>query len=282
MLQKPVSGLSDVEVMDKYQSLQSLNERNNRAAGIIQDYATNHAIADVTIGVVGTFIPIPGLATAALLGAVAMQFPIYQSLAGKLATIYTLKPDNVTIAYAVTATTLGGVNLIAMDYATEFGTDFLKEAVNDLLSHTALGVVGSAIPFIGGAIAAGLDAAIAATMTWTVGSMTAIYFQNGQQWLGSKKKTFEVARNMVGTLSPEIDGRVDLKSISHRFPEIHERQVQALERWIEVMQDSNSALTKEQIRSKLIDRNIPRNIVDDAVRNKFGMGLGTNGGPRAS
>ena len=70
--------------------------------------------------------------------------------------------------------------------AAEFGMEFLKEIATDLLVEGGFGFLLSALPVVGIAASAALDMSIAATMTWRVGTMTSIYFQNGHRWVENR------------------------------------------------------------------------------------------------
>jgi uncharacterized protein (DUF697 family) len=52
-------------------------------------------------------------------------------------------------------------------------------------------------PFVGGLVGAALDYVIATAMTWRVGTMVAIYYQNGGKWVGDRKHTLELAKDMT-------------------------------------------------------------------------------------
>ena len=149
----------------------NLSARNREAEKIIKDYATGHVKLDVAIGLAG-LIPVPGAGTASLVAAIAAQSPlVYQPMSRKLAAVFCATPNDVTNGMIKDTAVLGG----KADIAIAFATDFMAEIAKELLPELGAGLALSAIPFFGGIAAAALDATVAATLTWRVGTMVAIY-----------------------------------------------------------------------------------------------------------
>lgn len=168
-----------------------LEQRNKAAHQVITSYAVKHAAMDVGIGLAG-LIPIPGAATAALISAILAQAPlVYRPMTRELATIYNSSPDAHTDKMVTETVEMGAL--------ADVGVEFIKEIATDLISEAAAGLALTAIPFVGGLLAAGLDATIAATLTWRVGTMIAAYYQNGGEWIKSRKNTYSVASETVGS-----------------------------------------------------------------------------------
>ncbi|MGC2110089.1 MAG: hypothetical protein WA655_11275 [Candidatus Korobacteraceae bacterium] len=225
-----------------------LEERNRLAENLIGEYQTRHGLMDVGIGLAGLF---PGGGIPALMVAIGLQAPvIYQPLASKLAAVYLATPNELSTAQndivaRVTAETA------AVDLAGEFGSEFLVQIAGELLTELGVGTAASLIPIIGGFIAAGLDWEIATRMTKRVGYMVAIYFQNGASWVGSKKKTYEMARTMRG----DLDSVRDISPVRRELL----RNVRAM---ISMMRE---AMNVDQIRKALRKQGVPDDLIDEAL-----------------
>jgi hypothetical protein len=99
------------------------------------------------IGLVG-LIPIPGIATVALISAMLAQAPlIYGPMTRELAVLYNASPDSQTSKMVMETVELGAL--------ADVGVEFLKEIASDLSSEAAAGLALTAIPFLGGILAAG-------------------------------------------------------------------------------------------------------------------------------
>lgn len=227
-----------------------LHDRNQAAQDVIDNYVTAHAGVDVLLGLAG-FIPIPGAAAAALVAAIGLQAPVfYQPLARKLAKIYTASPDQLEAAQD---DIVGGVvvQTVIADLVADFGIEFMGMIAGEVLAELGFGAaVGIWIPVIGGFIAAGLDLAIATTMTNRVGRMVAIYFQNGGEWVGSKKATYELAK-----------GLTDLSEVQ-RIDTVRESTLAGIRQMIDMMR---LGMTTEQIRVALRSKGIPDDLIDEAL-----------------
>ena len=241
-------------------TMRGLASRNAHAQDVIEGYAKRHAGMDVAVGIVGL---IPGMAIPALVGAIAAQGPIvYQPMARDLAQVYLSDSDK-----SVSKITLEGTaKTSALDIASEFGTEFMMEIGHEIVMEAGLGVLGSlCVPVLGGIVGAALDYLIANTMTWRVGTMLSIYFQNGATWLESRQETYEKAKELTGGISHTVreiiktkedhkSARVDLSEIASRVPEVEESQIRALKPFIQMMR---SAMTRRQISSALSGQGVP-------------------------
>lgn len=240
-------------------SLFNLSERNRQAEQVIRDYARGHAAADIGIGLIGTIIP--GATIPALIASIAGQAPlVYQPMSKQLASIYSATPDQVTNRIVVESAVIGGLS----DLAAELASEFMGEIALELLQEAGFGIVASAIPFIGGIVAASLDATIAATLTWRVGTMVAIYHQNGG-WIEDRHTTFQRAKSMVGGLSPATDNRVNLDDIPLKNQEVMDKQTAVVKELISMMLSISAG--KEQIHTALLERKIPQRVIEVAMRN---------------
>ncbi|ADW70239.1 hypothetical protein [Granulicella tundricola] len=248
-------------------TLSDLASRNLQAKAIIRKFAQRHAVMDVAIGAAGFW----GLAVPALLVAIAAQAPIiYQPMAKELAAIYNVEPDGNTGLVVSTGVIVGGV----ADIAGEFSTEFIGMIAAELITEAGFGVVAGFIPFIGGVVGAALDYIIATAMTWRVGTMVSIYYQNGGKWVGSRKNTYALAKEMTGGLNfgledlaakftgakkPELN--VNFDEIPVKIPQVRDTQTQAAKQMLGVLL---KVVTSSQARSALRDKGFPEFIIDAA------------------
>lgn len=227
----------------------------------------------MAVGLLGL---VPFLAVPALGAAIAAQSPlIYQPMARELGAIYTVEEDAVDkpsdIGQIVAAET---VHTSVLDVSAEFGTEFMMHMAHELLVEAGLGVLaGLCVPVLGGAVGAALDYLIANMMTWRVGTMVSMYYQNNGNWLGSREKTFELAKRETGgigtSMSQILDAkkhnrsvRVDLGSLRSRFSEISQSQMRAVKPIIEMMR---SAMSNDQVKQALRSKGIPIDIIEGAL-----------------
>ena len=194
--------------------------RNGRAETIIASYARAHAWIDVGVGAIGTFIPaaaLPGLGACVL-----AQYPlVYRPLSRKLTAIYTdplhdgaqqagptgwARAVSVEGAMALNPQNSPGLQQI---YNLEIFLELAREYANEV----GIGFALSLLPVIGGICGAVYDAKAATTMTWRVGTMISLFFQNGSDWIGDRKRTLEMAKEIVGPVSMKNAGRVKLDDV---------------------------------------------------------------------
>jgi hypothetical protein len=250
-------------------TLSQLGQRNEMAKVAIKKYSDRHALMDVAIGAAGFF----GLAIPALVAAIAAQAPvIYQPLARELEQIYNATADEETQAIIRDNVVIGGI----ADIAGEFSTEFMLSIATELLTEAGLGTAVALVPFIGGVVGAALDYIIATAMTWRVGTMVSIYYQNGGTWVKDRKNTFKLATEMTGgikfgladltsrfTSSNRPDMDVDLNQIPRRIPEVFEAQVRNLRPLISMLMQLGGS---GKVREILIARGIPPVVIDAALR----------------
>jgi hypothetical protein len=160
---------------------------------IVERYSKRHMKMDVAIGVAGI---VPGLATASIIGAIAVQGPlVYQPMVREIGKVFEAgfgEPDR---RIAAEGNLLGAT----YDLAAEFGVSFLKESTRELITEHGIALGLSWIPFVGGIVAAGLDVVIARKMTRLVGAMAVLYYENERAWLGSRKKTRAIVLTSLKT-----------------------------------------------------------------------------------
>jgi uncharacterized protein (DUF697 family) len=259
-----------------YNTLSRLETRNDLARAAIKKWADRHAAMDVGIGAAGLF----GLAIPALVLAIGAQAPvIYQPCARELAQIYNSPVDEETGSIVIENIVFTG----AADIAADFGMEFIQFVASELLTEAGFGAALGFIPIVGGIFGATLDYVIATAMTWRVGTMVAIYYQNGGTWVKNRKYTFELAKEMVGgvsfgikDLAARFSGRnrqqleVDFTSIQ-KIPEVFHSQVRNLRPVVTMML---KALTIPQVRELLRAQGIPVSLIE-AVLNLATVGRAT-------
>ena len=232
-----------------------LSERNRQAEKIIKDYALGHAAADVAAGILGTFIPGGGFLS--MVASIAAQAPlVYQPMSQKLASVYRQSPDRVTQGIVQEAAIAGA----GLDIMSEFAVEFMTSIAGDLIGELGMGGLATLLPFVGGIAAAGLDAVIAATLTWRVGTMVSIYFQHGGCWIGSQRSTYDRAKTMVG--HPSLSARVNLDNVPGANREILDEQMKFVKQLVFMM---HPIASHGQIRTALADRGVPAHLVDQAL-----------------
>lgn len=254
-----------------------LADRNRRAAEIIQSYAVLHAGTDALLGL-GGFLPLPGAAPASMIVALGAQIPIYRSLAGVLSGIYETPEDTISRRYLYGGMALDTALTVAADAATQaasdlasqFGMAFLAEIGSHLLGEMLLGFCGSFVPILGGFLSMGLDVAIAATMTWRVGTMISIYYQNGGRWVRSRKETYPIAKRLTGGLSVKTVDRVDLNKIPKAAPEVFNHLVEQLMQFVQTHKEVGTP--REKVHEMLVRKAFPRELIDEAINRVMGKG----------
>ncbi|MFZ0771389.1 MAG: hypothetical protein WCA49_17215 [Candidatus Sulfotelmatobacter sp.] len=269
-----MSDTQQYEELSLATTLMHLEDRNARAQEIIQSYSRLHAGMDVAVGLAGL---LPGAAIPALIAAIAAQSPIiYQPMARDLAAVYTVDEDYISQNIEQVRGVLKNAALQTgfLDVASEFGTEFIMQIGGELLTEAGLGIMASlCVPVLGGAIGAALDYLIANMMTWRVGIMVSIYYQNGGDWLSSRHETFEEAKRMTGGIATSVgevldakkrerNVRVDLNSLRTKIPQIAELQVRSVKGIIDMMRD---AMSNDQIRAALLGKGIPVDIIEKAL-----------------
>lgn len=245
--------------------------RNRLANQVINNYATGHATMDVIIGAAGLLVP--GGGVAAMLVSLAAQAPvIYNPMVKSLARIYSATPDQFTTGL-VTSTTIAGSafdvgdEILAEALSTEFGQEFLLSILHEIWPELGVGTLLSFIPFAGGFIAAGLDATLAATLTWRVGITTILYFMNGEEWVGgSKANTLQKAKQVIGVMSPKTNNRVNLNDLANSVPETKKKALAGIKQQINVLKRANNTISKSEIRHILTSEGVNASLVDEALQ----------------
>jgi uncharacterized protein (DUF697 family) len=214
--------------------LYNLADKNTSAEQIIKEYAEKHVKMDIGVGPVSL---IPGVGRVGIPFAIAAQTRlIYQPMAQDLAAVYLRDTDSDTDKLA----NIAPVATVALEFSQEFTLEFLMEQAQELVTEVGLGILATCIPFVGVLAGGTLDYLIAQMMTWRVGTMTSIYFQNGAEWVGNRKSTMEIAKDLTGAIHVSItelmfqsgrdkakskDVRVDLDEIQNKVSEVRRSSV---------------------------------------------------------
>ncbi len=272
-----------------YQCLYHLQDRNAEAKRIITEYAIKHATMDVSLGIVGS--PIPGAPLIIAAGSVlAATQVIYKPMVEKLGMVYSASPNHITDQYIKDATIMTAVG----DLAAQFGSEFLVEIAREILSEIGIGMIPTFIPFISAIAGPILDIVIAVTITWRIGTMTSLYFQNGESWIGDRKTTFEYAKNLtsiyipniasilgsfasgsaqnikdsvLNTVSEDMKNQADFNGLRYKIPAINQKQINSI---IPIIQAFHGLLNKQQIKANLIQQGMDAHLIDLAFQH---MGL---------
>ena len=241
----------------------NLQDRNQQAQKIIQKWAERHRLADVGIGLSG-LLPIPGAATAALIGAIAIQGPlIYAPMSKELAVLYKAEVDDHTKRLILDTVVEGA----GYDVSIELGVEFMKEIATEIVGELVAGIAVTAIPFVGAIAAAFLDSMVAATLTWRVGTMVSAYYQNGEAWVGNRKETYHVAAKQVGSYSSKVEGRANLDDLSRNNSTIREKQMATVMNFVRMMQ--KGACSAGQVREALVEGKVPPWILEAVMKKAF-------------
>jgi hypothetical protein len=215
-----------IEIATSIIPLLNTAAKRRSVSGVIGTFAVGHQAADVGIGIIGWFVPAGGLF--AMAASIGIQAPlVYQPLAREIGKVYLAKPDGQVGELIDDAAIEGAI----ADLVASFGTEFLTEIAMELLHEAGIGAGLSILPIVGNLIGMALDAKIAATMTWRVGIATAIYFENGCQWIGDRRTTYEAARRLCRPLSANPTDRYDFTHLGREVPEMNPRRKTLLERY---------------------------------------------------
>jgi hypothetical protein len=250
-----------------------LPQRNSLVMQAITACAAKHAAMDATIGLFG-FLPVPGAGPAALVAALIAQVPVYQSLVTQLAAIYETPHDDIVRGIVNKGMAVDTVASIGAELVSEFGVEFFREQAWEILQETSLGFVASFIPILGGFASTGLDVVIAITMTWRVGTMVSIYYQNGGKWVESRRNTYKIAKGLTGGVSAANSGRVDLNSVPWRVKAVGEAQVQQWMRFVSDLIAIAPTATDEMIVDVLTKKGVELEQAKDVVRRVRGKRAG--------
>ena len=246
-----------------------MEAKNTAAQKIIGDYATKAAFMGIGVGAVSW---IPGAAIPAIFANLAIQrTAVYQPMARDLADLYHKNAD----AYTDSLGERGAAQLSGAEFAAEFALEFLMDQAQEIALDAGLGALASFIPGIGFAAGVALDYAISQMLTWRVGTMTSLYFQNTGEWIGDRKQTLNIAKGLTGGLtsswktSKEESSksvRVELNTLITKVPELRNASVQHI---IPVLKGFADKLPRTMVRDSLIAMGLSAVLVDLAMSSYY-------------
>ena len=258
--------------LQKVSLLYNVSDKNARAQQIIKDYAARHALMDIGVGAISL---LPGAGVPAIIGSIALQNQvIYKPMARDLAAVYLRETDSCTDRLG----DIASVTTVGLEFAQEFALEFLAEQAQELILDAGLGALATFIPYAGAIIGASLDYLIAQMLTWSVGTMTSIYFQNGAEWIGSRKETLEIAKQLTGGLHVSArelmskrarakDFRVDFDEIPKRVPQVMDSSIRTV---LPLLKGFADKLPRPVVRESLIAMGLSAIIVDAALHAYYG------------
>jgi hypothetical protein len=232
--------------------------RNQLAERTISRHAAGQAMADLVIGAL-----VPGGDRQTKLASIASQVPlIYQPMLKELVIIYTTPPDHFARGMVTQATIVGSslsrTSGLAYEYLIgEFDRPFLLEQLHEIWREA--GIEGTS------GVLLGIEATIAATLTWQVGVTTALYFLYGEAWIATKQQTVEQARALTGLPSPEMQERVNLTSIFQRVSHVREKALAALAQRIYHLKKATRSISKDTMLSIFREEGIPDDLIEEAL-----------------
>ena len=208
--------------------------KRRAVTAIVEDYARNHQAADVGITLATCWLPAGGLMATA--GALAIQAPlVYQPMVREIGRTYMAGAPDDDMRALVHDTAIEGAQ---WDLGVLFGVGFFEEILTELLREMGVGALLGVIPFLGSIAAAVLDAKVAATLTWRVGLMAAIYYENGCAWLVDRKTTYERTHLLIHGLSAKTEERFDMSRVADTVDGVREQQRTLLQRYVDTIKDA--------------------------------------------
>jgi len=194
--------------------------------------AKRHAWFDGLSGAAASVIPIVGAPAALAVQLTAQVKVLYPDLIHRLAFIYGAEPDEVlkrranlmAIAesfgqFAINELIVQGVETLG----AQLGTEFIQEIGSELAVEAGPGVAAGMIPVVGIVLGAA-DAILAATMTWRVGTMISLYFQNGD-FVGTRKNTYDFVKRELVPYSHKWNRPGTLDRIRHANSSVRESMI---------------------------------------------------------
>ena len=259
---------------DETAALLYLSRRNEAAEEIISTTARSHATIDAISGTIGSIVPIPGAGVVVLAGQLLHQMThIYPDMIEQLAYVYRAEPDRITkrkMSGATVREAIGdGLGLEVVNHLKhEFGQQFFSDIGTDLAVENAPGLLASSIPVVGALFSGGLDALIAATLTWRVGTMVSIYFQNGDFIRGHRKSTYDLVKKQLVKRSPATSRPGTLAKVRD-IPEVRQNMVAKVRVIAKAMLQANP--DRALVKKILVDTGpdgstgFPPDVVDEAL-----------------
>lgn len=276
--------------LERYGCVYHLEQRNRLAKDTIVRYATQHAYLDAGITTTGAALKlfVPGAGIAATVASIAAARPvIYQPMAQELSTIYNVSRDQITNAFtnrAFSMQAFGDAGIATIDLAA----DWLSDIGVDLIHEAGASAVLSLVPIIGTAVSTVLDFVLARSLTWRLGTMISMYYQNGQAWIGDRAQTYARAKSATGGITLPSDALddlltghglkevitrynqrplTDLNQVPENNKEVLTGQVQAVIQVIKMLMRFTQ--NRESILQQLMEQGVPKKLAQEALRWAF-------------
>jgi uncharacterized protein (DUF697 family) len=246
-----------------------LKRRNETANIVIEKYAMHHRFMDIENCIAEIFISKDDILAA--LAPIAAQAPlIYQPLVKELSCIYSATPDMIMQGLVIDTVTITMISDLKNKFIIEFGPEFILELLHEIWSELGIGAVADLQPVIGDVAVAIFDATFATTLIWQIGTMTAMYFMNDEEWIASKQETRRRARKQTGLPSPRVVRPEVLKAIPQKNPEINEKITRGVENTIHIMKESDPTMTHEHLRFILREKGIGDDFIETGLQRVIG------------
>ena len=219
-----------------------LEARNRQAEACLAWHARKHAIQDGASGGASAFIPFAAPFVAA--GQLAMQAKtLYPALARDLTAIYGCPQADFREAFRdaqtdekrlraiwkLVSTHGDDLTQLAATITLALGGDFLMDIAGDLMKEAGPATFASFIPIFGAPVAAALDATLAATMTWRVGTMIALHLQHGS-FVGTRRNTWNLVKKRVVSMEKDWERPQTLTRLRRDIPDVG-KKLSADARW---------------------------------------------------
>ncbi|GHO94418.1 hypothetical protein KSF_044660 [Reticulibacter mediterranei] len=232
--------------------------RNQLAERTISLHAAGRTMADIVISMLA-----PDGDREAKLASIASQVAlVYRPMLKELVAIYITPPDHFARGMVTQSTIMGSplnrTGEVVYEYlAGEFDHPFLLELLHEIWHDAGVEATSGVL--------LGIEATIAATLTWQVGVTIALYFLYGEAWIGAKQQTAEQARVLTGLPSPEMQERVNLTSIFQHVPQVREKALTALAQRIYQMKKATHSIGKDTMLSIFREEGIPYDLIEEAL-----------------
>jgi hypothetical protein len=238
--------------------LYGIEDRHRKVEDLIHRKASGHRVVDGVIGFASGLIPGGIVSTATTTGLILAQTRlVYRPLSNQIALIYSAsaspgKNDHNEVNEFEKEER---VRAQGKAFETLYDLSFLLEILNDMTHDVLVGNALAAIPVFGAVAAAAVDVMIAATMTWRVGLMTALFYSNLGEWIGSRKETFELTKRLL-PLSPKSHARANVSETIARETSILEKHFRLVEEDF-IRPLSQEGRSKEEIIEVALGMNFP-------------------------
>jgi len=203
-------------------ALCGIEDRHRNVQTLVHKKASNHRFVDGAIGLGSGFVtswlgPLGTAASTAVTASMilAQTRLVYRPMANEIMDMYSGNTALETEAHDEANKYEGEERdrmLRHRAFTALYDTQFLLGMMQDHIHEAVVGSALTAIPIFGAFASATIDVMIAATMTWRVGLMTALYYANLGEWIRTRKETFEFTKKLL-PLSAKSHERVNIGEI---------------------------------------------------------------------